>query len=287
MSSFAQSSGRRLSVADHSRDSAGMSYVYPVVSRRAGGVSIGINLNTNNACNWRCIYCQVPGLVRGAAPEVDLTVLAAELDSMLESVVQGDFMTARVPVALRKLVDIAFSGNGEPTSSRQFAAAVELVIAALGKWHLRESVPVRVITNGSWMDRASVQAAIARIGASGGEIWFKVDAVTESTSKAINGVKLDRTILARRLTACARHCPTWVQTCLFNVDGLPLSDSDQSELVQFLGEHSGVIRGVHLYSLARTPALPGSERLSPANEAYMNEVARRVQEKGLTVTVSP
>ena len=44
-----------LDSTDHSRDSAGMTYVYPVVSRRAGGVSIGMNLNPNNACNWRCI----------------------------------------------------------------------------------------------------------------------------------------------------------------------------------------------------------------------------------------
>lgn len=42
---------RQLSVHDQSRDSAGLRYVYPVVSRRAGGVSVGINLNVNNACN--------------------------------------------------------------------------------------------------------------------------------------------------------------------------------------------------------------------------------------------
>lgn len=34
----------KLEVTNHSRDSAGLTYVYPVLSRRAGGVSIGINL---------------------------------------------------------------------------------------------------------------------------------------------------------------------------------------------------------------------------------------------------
>ncbi len=63
---------QRLTILDHSRDSAGLIYVYPVISRRAGGISVGINLNVNNACNWRCIYCQVPGLSRGAPPPVDL-----------------------------------------------------------------------------------------------------------------------------------------------------------------------------------------------------------------------
>jgi wyosine [tRNA(Phe)-imidazoG37] synthetase (radical SAM superfamily) len=52
-----------LTVDDHNRDISGMKYIYPVVSRRAGGVSIGINLNVNNACNWRCVYCQVPNLM--------------------------------------------------------------------------------------------------------------------------------------------------------------------------------------------------------------------------------
>ncbi|MDH4285103.1 MAG: radical SAM protein, partial [Gallionellaceae bacterium] len=69
----------KLSINDHSRDSAGLRYVYPVISRRAGGVSVGINLNTNNACNWRCIYCQVPDLHLGSAPPVDLALLEQEL----------------------------------------------------------------------------------------------------------------------------------------------------------------------------------------------------------------
>ena len=44
-----------LAINDHRRDSAGLRYVYPVISRRAGGVSVGINLNPNNACNWACL----------------------------------------------------------------------------------------------------------------------------------------------------------------------------------------------------------------------------------------
>ena len=68
-----------LTVSDHRRDSAGMTYVYPVVSRRAGGVSVGINLNTNNACNWACLYCQVPELKRGGPPPIDLDRLEMEL----------------------------------------------------------------------------------------------------------------------------------------------------------------------------------------------------------------
>src|SRR5882757_7953132 len=110
----------RLTIAQHSRDSVGLRYIYPVVSRRAGGVSIGVNLNTNNACNWRCIYCQVPDLTRGAPPPVDLEDLGRELRGFLRDVLQGDFLATRVPSDARRLNDIALSGNGEPTSAREF-----------------------------------------------------------------------------------------------------------------------------------------------------------------------
>ncbi len=86
-----------LKTEDHSRDSAGMRYVYPVISRRAGGVSVGINLNPNNACNWRCIYCQVPDLTRGGPPAIDLALLERELDGFLNDAIAGDFMATRVP----------------------------------------------------------------------------------------------------------------------------------------------------------------------------------------------
>ena len=109
----------RLSFTDHNRPFFGLETVYPVVSRRAGGVSVGINLNQNNACNWACEYCQVPGLVRGKAAPTDLNQLERELNFLLDAVTQETFLETYVPVELRHLKDIAFSGNGEPTSSDQ------------------------------------------------------------------------------------------------------------------------------------------------------------------------
>jgi wyosine [tRNA(Phe)-imidazoG37] synthetase (radical SAM superfamily) len=101
-----------LTVEDHNRDVSGMRYVYPVVSRRAGGVSIGINLNVNNACNWRCVYCQVPDLKRGSPMPIDMTLLEQELRRFLDYALHGDFMTRYVAEGDRQLQDISFSGNG-------------------------------------------------------------------------------------------------------------------------------------------------------------------------------
>ena len=110
-----------LTTANHNRDIAGLKYVYPVLSRRSGGLSIGINFNTNNACNWRCIYCQVPDLRTGSAPDVDLQQLNEELRFFLNDVLNGDFYQRfEVNENNRVIKDIAISGNGEPTSAKNF-----------------------------------------------------------------------------------------------------------------------------------------------------------------------
>ena len=172
---MAETGAGMLSTADHARDAAGMTYVYPVVSRRAGGVSVGINLNPNNACDWRCVYCQVPNLVRGGAPAIDLAQLDQELRTMLHEILQGDFMVKHVPEDCRRLSDIAISGNGEPTGSSRFAEVVDLIGAVMHAFDLVGRLPLRLITNGSYMRKAHVQQGLARMRGLGGEVWIKID----------------------------------------------------------------------------------------------------------------
>jgi wyosine [tRNA(Phe)-imidazoG37] synthetase (radical SAM superfamily) len=276
-----------LTIGDHSRDSAGLRYVYPVMSRRAGGVSIGINLNPNNACNWRCIYCQVPNLRRGGPPPIDLARLEHELDVLLDDILIGDFLLRRVPEAQRRLIDIAFSGNGEPTSSAEFPQAVELAAGALIRRKLLPSVKLRLITNGSLLDRRSTRLGIARIGQADGEVWFKVDAADGRAIARVNGVRLKLESVERRLRQCGQLCPTWVQTCLFALDGQLPAKEEIDMLVEFLGRCRDAVRGVHLYGLARPSAQVEAPRLQPASPDWLGEVAVRLEEKGLTVDVSP
>lgn len=277
----------RLTIKDHSRDSAGMIYVYPVVSRRAGGVSIGINLNPNNACNWRCIYCQVPDLKRGGPPPIDLLRLQRELDEMLDAVVSGDFLVQRVPEGQRRLIDIAFSGNGEPTSAAEFPQAVEIAAQALARRNLLAAVKLRLITNGSLLDRRAVRDGIAAIGDAGGEVWFKVDAATDAAAARINGSRVKMASVERRLKTCAKLCSTWVQTCQFALDGELPTAMEIAALADFLGRCRDDIRGVHLYGLARPSAQPEAARLSAAPLAWLEGVAAQLKQQGLTVEVSP
>lgn len=277
----------QLATDDHSRDSAGMRYVYPVISRRAGGVSVGINLNPNNACNWRCIYCQVPDLKRGGPPPIDLALLERELDEFLRDAVSGDFMATRVPAGARQLVDVAFSGNGEPTSATEFSATVAIVERVLAAHGLAGKLIIRVITNGSLLDRKAVQAGIGRIGHAGGEIWFKVDAGTAAGFARINGTRVRPEIVSRRLAMCAALAPTWVQTCLFLRDGELPAEQDLSAWLELLAPLARQLAGVHLYSLARPSLQVEAPRLARIDAAWMEAFAERVRKAGLTVRVSP
>ncbi|MCX7147247.1 MAG: radical SAM protein [Sulfuritalea sp.] len=276
-----------LKTEDHSRDSAGMRYVYPVISRRAGGVSVGINLNPKNACNWRCIYCQVPDLKRGGPPPIDLALLELELKDFLHWSQSGDFMATRVPEGARRLVDVAFSGNGEPTSAAEFSDSVAIVQRVLATHDLAGKVIVRLITNGSLLDRKTVQTGIARIGQAAGEVWFKVDAGTSAGLARINGTRARPEVVARRLACCAALAPTWVQTCLFRLDGEAPAETELRAWLALLAPLASTLAGVHLYSLARPSLQKEAPRLGRLEAEWLEEMADRVRQLGLTVRVSP
>lgn len=277
-----------LTTDDHRRDSAGLRYVYPVVSRRAGGVSIGINLNTNNACNWACLYCQVDNLTRGGPPPLDLDLLESELAGFLTDVVHGDFMQRQVPPEARRLMDVAFSGNGEPTSAPEFAEAVARVGKVLAKFGLAGQLTVRLITNGSFLHRPEVQAGIGRLGELGGEVWFKVDRVDAAGVAEVNGVPMSPDKIARNLETCSGLAATWVQTCWFGLDGNAPSAMVRAAYCELLKPLAASLAGVHLYGLARPSLQPAAPRLSRLPAAELESFAQEIHEKtGIRVLVSP
>jgi pyruvate-formate lyase-activating enzyme len=277
-------SDRSLSVNDHDRNSAGLRYVYPVVSRRAGGVSIGINLNINNACNWRCIYCQVPDLKLGMAPPVDLSLLEHELGGFLHELQQGDFMQ-RVPAEARRLNDIALSGNGEPTSAVEFVEVIELI------GRLKPAgVKLVLITNGSLMQRASVQQGLRRMAQLDGEVWFKLDRASEAGMLCVNDTRTTMAAVRRNLVSALTSCPnTWLQTCWFALDGEVPGQQDEDDYLAFLSsclEEDIKVQGVLLYGLARPSLQVESPRLGAVSASQMEAFASRIRRLGLPVKVS-
>jgi wyosine [tRNA(Phe)-imidazoG37] synthetase (radical SAM superfamily) len=278
-----------LTTTQHSRDAAGMTYVYPVVSRRAGGVSVGVNLNPNNACNWRCAYCQVPDLQRGAAPEIDLILLEQELTTMLSSIVNGDFMQTSVPENMRVLHDIAISGNGEPTSAKVFAEVVTVIARVMAVFDLVGKIKLVLISNGSLMDKPYVQAGLREMAAVGGEVWFKVDSATREGLRRINDTEITPARMLTNLQMAAQLCPTWLQTCVFAMDNEPPSEAEQAAYLDFIQQAlaSGVkLQGVLLYGIARDSQQPEAARLAALPRAWLDEFAARIAAGGVQVKVS-
>lgn len=278
-----------LSIKDHNRFQEGFEYVYPVVSRRAGGLSLGINLNTNNACNWRCIYCQVPDLIRGAPPPVDLDALEEELSVFLSQILIGSYLEDQVPKGQRRLNDIAFSGNGEPTSAPNFADAVKTIHGVRVRANVPEVVKTVLITNGSLMHQHKVMKGVKNLAGINGEVWFKIDRATVEGAQLINDTKINKSRIMSNLEASAKACPTWIQTCLFKLDGLHPADSDLDAYVQLIGEAvaRGIpFKGILLYGLARQSHQPESARLSKLDDGWLNAFAHRLRELGVTVNCS-
>jgi wyosine [tRNA(Phe)-imidazoG37] synthetase (radical SAM superfamily) len=274
------SAAQILNAHDHSRDAAGLSYVYPVVSRRAGGVSIGINLNINNACNWRCIYCQVPDLQRGGPPPVDTVRLDVELRGFLHEVLHGDFMRQRVPPEARRLNDIALSGNGEPTSAREFAQVVMSIGKVMRDFDLLGKIKLVLITNGSLVGRAEVQEGLRLMARLNGEVWFKLDRATAEGMQLVNNVRLGPEQALKNLARATSLCPTWLQTCMFQIDGQPPSDGERAAYLQFLAEvkqRNLPLRGVLLYGLARLSLQPEAGRLSALPADWLHALAHDIE----------
>lgn len=285
-----------LTVEDHNRDVTGLTYVYPVVSRRAGGVSVGINLNINNACNWRCVYCQVPNLTRGTPPPINLSLLEKELRDFLNELLHGNFMNEFVDQKDRQLMDIAFSGNGEPTSAKDFPEVLGIVEKVLNDFSLLNPVnsnpilpnpiKVRLITNGSLMDKAHVLESMKHLANINGEVWFKVDAGTSEGIAKINDVNMSIASVVKRLKACAENCPTFVQTCMVAIDGQEPSEAEINAYIALLAQVKNEIKGVHLYGLARPSMQAEAPRLSRLSPKWLEGVAAKIRALGLDCFVS-
>ena len=275
-----------LSIHDHSRELSGLKYIYSVVSRRAGGLSIGINLNVNNACNWQCIYCEIPNLTRGSPPPIELDVLENELRLFLHDIIHGDYMERNVAIEDRHLKDIAFSGNGEPTSAAEFPQVILIVKKILQEFDLLHKIKIRLITNGSLMHEASVLKSIEMLEEINGEVWFKVDAATEETIKTINQVNLKPNQILERLLNTANICPTFVQTCIFMIDGKSPDEKDIDAYIELINKAKKNIKGVHLYGLARPSLQPRAKDLGRISEDELQNIAKKLLSLNIPTTVS-
>lgn len=234
--------------------------MYPVCSRRAGGISIGINLNLDKTCTFNCVYCQVDrtAMPVSASRQVDLNALRAELADMLSSAAAGRLLAepefASLPAHLKRLNDVAFSGDGEPTCSPAFAEAVALAerqIVAAGL-----DLKLVLITNATLLDRPAVGSALELLHGRRGEVWAKLDAGTEEFFRLIDRGSVPFERVLRNIRQTASRWPIVIQSCFMQLDGQPPPAEQIEAYCDRLGEilAEGTIRLVQVYTVARPPA---------------------------------
>ncbi|MFZ8943301.1 MAG: radical SAM protein [Methylophilaceae bacterium] len=253
----------KLVVTNHNRDIFKTRYVYPVVSRRAGGLSLGINLNTNNACNWQCIYCEVPNLTRGKPDPIDLNLLRVELQDWLKNLVEGGFIEKHTDPGTR-FKDIALSGNGEPTACKEFKSVLRIIEEEFTACKCPTDIKIRLITNGSYLSEKEVQDAWQEMPLEK-EIWFKIDSANTLTIQQLNQVNLTQNQIRKNLESALSVSSTVIQTCLTKINGQLPQESEICEYVRLLKPYEKKIKSIHLYSLARPTeqkTLYSLERLS-------------------------
>jgi len=272
----------KLSITDHRRDIFKKKYVYPVVSRRAKGLSLGINLNTNNACNWQCIYCEVPNLTRGKPEAIDLELLENELNFWLKEILEGDFLSKHTEPGTM-LRDIAFSGNGEPSACQELGVVIDRVLNQLELNHLNEKIIIRLITNGTHLSENYVQTAWKKIHGKK-EIWFKIDSGDLEKIKIINQINLTQNQIKKNLESAIQISPTLIQTCLIKMNGELPSDDEIQKYIDLIKPHEKKLQGIHLYSMARPSEQKIDLKIERLTEAEINLIADKM--KSLNVPIS-
>lgn len=272
---------------DHARLFQRNRYVYPVLSRRAGGLSLGINLNLDKICNFDCVYCQVNRSELGSREFVELELLIRELDATLELITSGRIFETEqfreTPPALRRLNDIAFSGDGEPTTYRNFDEVVR-ACAEVRRRRGLDALKLVLITNATMFHRSRVRQALEILDANNGEIWAKLDAGTEPYYRLISRsiIPLER-ILSNLLDA-AQVRPIVIQTLFLRINGAAPPEEEIAaycERLRTIVAGGGQIKLLQLHTIARRPA----ERwVSALSSAEVDALAETVQaQTGLPV----
>jgi len=271
----------------HERQFEGNRFVYPVISRRSRGLSIGVNLNPDKICNFHCIYCQVDRTVAGDTRFVELDQLVSELDELLGAAVSGALFESgkfrSVPADLRRLNDIAFSGDGEPTTHQNFDRVIEACADVKRRRGLND-VKMVLITNASRFHRPHVQRGLEILDRNQGEIWAKLDAGTEAYFQLVDRSPIPLGRVLENITQAARIRPLVIQSLWMRIHEKPPPDEEIRAFCRRLCEITaagGRLSLIQIYTIARRPA---EGFVAPLSDEELDGIAATVRlETGLPV----
>ena len=272
--------------------------MYPVLSRRSQGMSIGVNLNPDKICNFDCIYCQVNRTTASETRFVEIEHLLDELQNMLELVLSGEIYTTEcfstVPKHLRRLNDIAFSGDGEPTTYKNFDDIIGQCAQLKHKISQQytdsntqlppDPIKMVLITNASMFHRKHVERGLKILDKNQGEIWAKLEAGTDDYYQLIERTAIPFQQILDNLLNTARIRPIVIQSLFMQVNNTPPSDQEIQAYCQRLNDithQGGSLATVQIYTVARQPA---ESYVTPLADEYVDAIVKQVTtQTGLNV----
>jgi wyosine [tRNA(Phe)-imidazoG37] synthetase (radical SAM superfamily) len=287
---------------DHARTFEQNRFVYPVLSRRSSGISIGVNLNPDKVCNFDCIYCQVDRTSQSETRFVEMAALLDELRTTLDFAISGAiYETPKfrdVPPHLRRLNDIAFSGDGEPTTYKNFDEIIAACAAVKREAELRiadrpsplplppSPLKMVLITNASMFHRPHVQRGLAILDENNGEIWAKLEAGTDEYYQLIERTPIPFRQILDNITAAAQIRPLVIQSLFMRVNGEPPTQAELEAFCDRLNEITaagGQLKLVQIYTVARRPA---ESYVAPLSDAEVDHIVELVKSRSGLNTIA-
>ena len=244
------------------RDFLDNQYVYAVVSARARGLSVGVNMSPDKHCNFHCVYCEVHRNGEPPKGPLEVDAMAAELKKTL-TFVRGGRLRERpwyrtLPDELLQLRHVALSGDGEPTLSPWFAEALQAVV------HVRalSGLPffkLVLLTNATGLDLPHVQQGLKHFTRSD-EVWAKLDGGTQAYVNKVNRSAVPLEKILSNILLLGRQRPVVIQSLFPAIGGEepPLEEIEQyAQRLLELKNAGAQISLVQIYSATRPS--PNSE----------------------------
>jgi wyosine [tRNA(Phe)-imidazoG37] synthetase (radical SAM superfamily) len=207
-----------------------------------------------------------------------LSELAAAIDMVESKQLFHEPEFQNVPEPLQRLNDIAFSGDGEPTTARDFDVIVKRV-AELKKAKGLDHVKMVLITNATMFHRPKVNEALTTLDSNQGEIWAKLDAGTEPYYKQIDKSLIPFHRILTNLHEAALVRPLVIQSLFMRVDEQAPSESEIDAFCDRLNDilaDGGQIDRIQIYTVARRPAV---ESVSALTKFELDRIADQVAQK--------
>lgn len=240
------------------RDFLNNRFVYTVVSARARGLSVGVNMNPEKNCNFDCVYCEVHR--NGETGEaLDVERMAEELKETL-ALVRAERLRERpwyrtLPDELLQLRHVTLSGDGEPTLSPRFGEALQAVVhvRALGGFPFK----LVLITNGTGLDLPHVLNGLKHFTRTD-EIWIKLDGGTHAYLNRVNRSDIPLEKILSNILLIGRTRPVVIQSLFpsFAGEEPPLEEIEQyAQRLLELKNGGANIALVQIYSATRPSAM--------------------------------